>query len=109
MTVALKSAYENVDNVRDFRKKLMAIALMPIADVEDCYTELFPDEDILNSINNLMGYYNHEWLDVIGKEMYCVYNLDWRTNNKCEGLDNYEFWMLEQVESHTKVNIVWVF
>ncbi|CAF3264833.1 unnamed protein product, partial [Rotaria sp. Silwood2] len=65
-TLGLKTAYENVDAVRDFCRKLMAIALMPMDDVEDAYLE------------------NQEWISVIGKEMYSVYNLAWLTNNNCE-------------------------
>jgi hypothetical protein len=93
-TLGLKSAYEHNHIVRDACKKLMAIALMPIDDVEDSYEEVlkdisqekFPDLRILNAMNELMNYYNQGWLGVVGKEMYCVYNLDWRTNNNCEGL-----------------------
>ncbi|CAF2862912.1 unnamed protein product [Rotaria sp. Silwood2] len=65
-TLDLRTAYENVDAVRDFCRKLMAIALMPMDDVEDAYLE------------------NQEWISVIGKEMYSVYNLAWLTNNNCE-------------------------
>lgn len=98
-TLGLKKAYENIDNVRDLCRKLMAIALVPLDEIEDAYMEIlkhvipetFSDLSIFNSMNDLMRYYNREWLGVIGKELYCIYNLDWRTNNNCEGLYNYVF------------------
>ncbi|CAF4085900.1 unnamed protein product, partial [Rotaria sordida] len=72
-SLGLKTAYETVDNVRDLCKKLMAIALMPIDDIEDAYLEVlqeiteekFPDTRISNLLHDLMNYYEHEWISVI--------------------------------------------
>ncbi|CAF1353075.1 unnamed protein product, partial [Rotaria sp. Silwood1] len=95
-TLGLKTTYENVESVRDLCRKLMAVALLPIDDVEDGYLEVlnqltletFSDTHVFNLMNDLMNYYDREWLRVIGKDMYCVYNLDYRTNNNCEGMNN---------------------
>ncbi len=98
-TLGLKSSYENNDVVRGLCRKLMAIALLPIDDIEDGYVEILSqltsqtslDTRTFNLMNDLMKYYDREWLQVIGKEMYCVYNLDWRTNNNCEGMYTFDF------------------
>ena len=72
----------------------MAIALMPMDDIEDAFIEVseciatttFTDSITTKLMNDLLGYYKQEWLKLIGKEMFCVENLNWRTNNLCEGL-----------------------
>ncbi|CAM4964562.1 unnamed protein product [Rotaria socialis] len=95
-SLGLKTAYETLDNVRDLCMKLMAIALMPMDDIEDAFLEVskeitqvqFTDTRVSNLIHDLMNYYDKEWISIIGKEMYCVHNLDWRTNNICEGMNS---------------------
>ncbi|CAF3681258.1 unnamed protein product [Rotaria socialis] len=95
-SLGLKTAYETLDNVRDLCMKLMAIALMPMDDIEDAFLEVskeitqvqFTDTRVSNLIHDLMNYYDKEWIPIIGKEMYCVHNLDWRTNNICEGMNS---------------------
>lgn len=92
-SLGLKGAYENVGSVRDLCRKLMAVALLPIDNVEDGYLEVLnqltletcSNTHVFNLMNELMNYYDREWLKIIGKDMYCVYNLDYRTNNNCEG------------------------
>jgi hypothetical protein len=56
----------------------MAIALMPIDDAEDGYAEVLKDilperlsgSRILNSMNDLMIYYDQESLRIIDKEVH---------------------------------------
>ncbi|CAF3473040.1 unnamed protein product, partial [Rotaria sp. Silwood2] len=42
-TIGLKTAYETKDNVRELCKKLMAIALMPIDEIEDAFLQVSKD------------------------------------------------------------------
>ncbi|CAF1005474.1 unnamed protein product [Adineta steineri] len=92
-SLGLKSQYENISDVRETCKKLMSIALMPMDDIEEAYSEVlnevtstrFTDPHVLNLMNDLMNYYGQEWIEEVEKEMDCMHNLERRTNNICEG------------------------
>lgn len=91
--------YEKIGVVCETCKNLMVMALMLIDDIEDEYSEVSKDTTptrftaarVLNLMKELMNYYNQERLGKIGKEIYCAHDLEWQTNNICEGIHNCEF------------------
>ncbi|CAF1482825.1 unnamed protein product, partial [Rotaria sordida] len=103
-TLGLKATYENVESVRDLCRKLMAVALLPIDDVEDGYLEVlnqltletFSDTHVFNLMNDLMNYYDREWLRVIGMNNRISHKLVEAHPNVWKVLD-----MLVSEEFHT--------
>lgn len=68
--MGLKTAYEKNDVARELCRKLMEIALLSIDDISDAFmnvsesiaTTTFTDSTTVQRMNDLLAYYEQEWL-----------------------------------------------
>lgn len=79
----LTMAYREDEMVRSNVRKLMAMALLPIENVEEAFEHI--KKQASNAIQSLMDYFNRYWMTRVKWNLWNVGDLELRTNNAVEG------------------------
>lgn len=81
--LGLTTSYSDNQAVRQAVKRLMALAFVQAERVPAAFTEL--KDDAPSSLQQLLLYFEQQWLVNVPLTMWNVHNKDIRTNNDCEG------------------------
>ncbi|CAF0859609.1 unnamed protein product [Adineta ricciae] len=86
-SLGLAAAYSNDELVRNYCRKLMALALLPVDKVESSFYHLRTtvDSTVKKQLRGLFMYFDNYWINTIPVQMWNVRNCPYRTNNICEG------------------------
>ena len=91
--LGLTTAYSQDDEIRSYCRKLMALALLPVDEVETSFYNLRATSNtkVKEELRQLFLYYDDYWMNTIPLEMWNVYGSVHRTNNTCEGIPTSPF------------------
>ncbi|CAF4181989.1 unnamed protein product, partial [Rotaria sordida] len=86
--LGLATAYSQDESVRSCCRKLMALPLLPIQEVETSFYNLGATADpaVKKQLRDLFLYFDDYWINNIPIEMWNVHDYQHRTNNICEGI-----------------------
>ena len=84
----MATAYSQDESVRSYCRKLMALPLLPIQEVETSFYNLraTADRTVKKQLRELFLYFDNYWLNNVPLEMWNVHDHQHRTNNICEGV-----------------------
>ncbi|CAF1522074.1 unnamed protein product, partial [Adineta ricciae] len=85
-SLGLATAYSNDELVRNYRRKLTVLPLLPVDKVESSFYHLRTtvDSTVKNQLRDLFMYFDNYWINTIPVQMRNVHNCPYRTNNICE-------------------------
>ena len=65
----------------------MALSLLPEVIVENTYDDLLAEmlTELRNKLNDLLEYFQGQWLIKVPISQWCVHSLSFRTNNNAPG------------------------
>ncbi|CAF4668775.1 unnamed protein product, partial [Rotaria socialis] len=84
--LGLSNTYKDDANARNFCRRLMALPLLPLNEVEFAFEEL--TEQCPDVLAPLFVYFDNYWMKQISLILWNVSDLKTRTNNNCEGWHN---------------------
>lgn len=86
--MGLSTAYGNDEEIRGFCRKLMALALLPLREVETSFYQLRSSASsrIKEELRQLFLYFDDYWMNRVPLKMWNVHGQEHRTNNVCEGM-----------------------
>ncbi|CAM4848865.1 unnamed protein product, partial [Rotaria magnacalcarata] len=84
------TAYSQDESVRSCCRKLMALPLLPIQEVEISfyYLRATADPTVKQQLRELFLYFDEYWINNIPFEMWNIHDNQHRTNSICEGFHN---------------------
>jgi hypothetical protein len=87
----LSDTYKNDDNARSICRQLMALALLPLNEMEFAVEELA--EEHPTALEPLFDYFNNFWMQQTPTHLWNASDLKTCTSNNCEG--NISFFLLQ--------------
>ncbi|CAF4462764.1 unnamed protein product, partial [Rotaria socialis] len=89
-SLGLATAYSHDESVRSCCRKLMALPLLPIQEVETSFYDLraTADPTLKQQLRELFLYFDEYWINNIPIKMWNIHDNQHRTNNICEGFHN---------------------
>ncbi|CAF4316853.1 unnamed protein product, partial [Rotaria socialis] len=85
--LGLTNTYKDDANARNFCRRLMALPLLPLHEVEFAFEE--PTEQRPDVLAPLFVYFDNYWMKQISLTLWNVSDLKTRTNNNCEEIINH--------------------
>ncbi|CAF1581636.1 unnamed protein product, partial [Didymodactylos carnosus] len=84
--LGLSTAYSEDEEIRSCCRKLMAIALLPLHEVESSFFNLRATVNarVKRELRQLFLYYDDYWMNNVPLELWNVHGYQHRTNNACE-------------------------
>jgi hypothetical protein len=85
--LGLATSYAEDEEIRSCCRKLMAMPLLPLAEVETSFYQLRATQNkkVKEELRQLFLYFDEYWMNKIPLEMWNVHGSEYRTNNNCEG------------------------
>ncbi|CAF3034371.1 unnamed protein product, partial [Rotaria sp. Silwood2] len=92
-SLGLSTAYSQDEEIRYCCRKLMAIALLPIEEVENSYYNLRSTSStkVKEELRQLFMYFDSYWMNDLPLKLWNVHGCQYRTNNNCEGIHRLSF------------------
>ncbi|CAF4456744.1 unnamed protein product [Rotaria sp. Silwood2] len=92
-SLGLSTAYSQDEEIRYCCRKLMAIALLPIEEVENSYYNLRSTSStkVKEELRQLFMYFDSYWRNDLLLKLWNVHGCQYRTNNNCEGIHRFSF------------------
>ncbi|CAF3352292.1 unnamed protein product [Rotaria socialis] len=89
-SLGLITSYSQDSDIRICCRKLMALALLPIDQIETSFYNLRTKSSaaVKQELHQLFLYFNHQWITNVPMKMWSVHGYQHRTNNNCEGFHN---------------------
>ncbi|CAM4848662.1 unnamed protein product [Rotaria magnacalcarata] len=84
--LGLTNTYKDDANARNFCRRLMALPVLPLHEVEFAFEE--PTEQRPDVLAPLFVYFDNYWMKQISLTLWNVSDLKTRTNNNCKGWHN---------------------
>ncbi|CAM4809277.1 unnamed protein product [Rotaria magnacalcarata] len=87
---SLITSYSQDSDIRICCRKLMALALLPIDQIETSFYNLRTKSSaaVKQELHQLFLYFDHQWIANVPMKMWSVHGYQHRTNNNCEGFHN---------------------
>ncbi|CAF1928809.1 unnamed protein product, partial [Rotaria magnacalcarata] len=84
------TSYSQDSDIRICCRKLMALALLPIDQIETSFYNLRTKSSVAvkQELHQLFLYFDHQWITTVPMKMWSVHGYQHRTNNNCEGFHN---------------------
>jgi len=79
----LSDIYRDKEDARLFARKLMALPLLPVAEVDVAFENIA--DECIDSMKPLLDYFQNFWMTKVPINLWNVSDLDTRTNNHVEG------------------------
>ncbi|CAF1941364.1 unnamed protein product [Rotaria magnacalcarata] len=89
-SLGLITSYSQDSDIRICCRKLMALALLPIDQIETSFYNLRTKSSatVKQELHQLFLYFDHQWIMNVPMKMWSVHGYQHRTNNNCEGFHN---------------------
>ncbi|CAF5024853.1 unnamed protein product [Rotaria magnacalcarata] len=86
-SLGLITSYSQDSDIRICCRKLMALALLPIDQIETSFYNLRTKSSaaVKQELHQLFLYFDHQWIANVPMKMWSVHGYQHRTNNNCEG------------------------
>ncbi len=81
--LGLSDIYRDEEDARLFARKLMALPLLPLAEVDVAFENIA--DECIDSMKPLLDYFQNFWMTKVPINLWNVSDLDTRTNNHVEG------------------------
>ncbi len=83
----MAKAYADDEEIRGCCRKLMALALLPLDEVETSFYNLRVTcaTAVKQALRQLFLYFENQWITDVPVEIWNVHRYHHRTNNNCEG------------------------
>ena len=86
-SLGLSTAYSEDEEIRGYCRKIMALALLPLHEVEVAFYQLraTATSRIKQELRQLFLYFDEYWMNKVPMKMLNAHGHEHRTNNSCDG------------------------